>query len=38
MAADTVIVNAEHIIPVGVLAPDNVVTPAPIVDYLVANP
>jgi acetate CoA/acetoacetate CoA-transferase alpha subunit len=38
MAADIVIVNAEHIIPVGVLAPDNVVTPAPVVDYLVANP
>jgi acetate CoA/acetoacetate CoA-transferase alpha subunit len=37
MAADTVIVTAEHIVPVGVIAPDHVVTPAPIVDYLVAN-
>ena len=37
MAADTVIVSADHIIPVGVLAPDHVVTPAPIVDYLVVN-
>jgi acetate CoA/acetoacetate CoA-transferase alpha subunit len=36
-AADTVIVTAEHIVPVGVIAPDHVVTPAPIVDYLVAN-
>jgi acetate CoA/acetoacetate CoA-transferase alpha subunit len=37
VAADTVIVTAEHIVPVGVIAPDHVVTPAPIVDYLVAN-
>ena len=37
MAADTVIVTADHIVPVGVIAPDHVVTPAPIVDYLVAN-
>jgi acetate CoA/acetoacetate CoA-transferase alpha subunit len=37
MAADTVIVTAEHIVPVGVVAPDHVVTPAPLVDYLVAN-
>jgi len=37
MAADTVIVSADHIVPVGVLAPDHVVTPAPIVDYLVVN-
>src|SRR5262249_1345986 len=35
MAADTVIVTAEHIVPVGVIAPDHVVTPAPVVDYLV---
>jgi acetate CoA/acetoacetate CoA-transferase alpha subunit len=38
MAAATVIASAEHIVPVGVIAPDHVVTPAPIVDYLVANP
>jgi acetate CoA/acetoacetate CoA-transferase alpha subunit len=37
MAADTVIVTAEHIVPVGVIAPDHVVTPAPVVDYVVAN-
>ena len=37
MAADTVIVTAEHIVPIGVITPDHVVTPAPIVDYLVAN-
>jgi len=37
MAANTVMVTAEHIVPVGVIAPDHVVTPAPLVDYLVAN-
>jgi acetate CoA/acetoacetate CoA-transferase alpha subunit len=37
MAADTVIVTAEHIVPVGVIAPDHVVTPGPLVDYLVTN-
>ena len=37
MAADTVIVTAEHIVPIGVIAPDHVVTPAPVVDYLVVN-
>jgi len=37
MAADTVIVTAEHIVPDGVIAPDHVMTPAPLVDYLVAN-
>jgi len=37
MAADTVIVAAEHIVPVGVIAPDHVVTPGPVVDYLVTN-
>jgi len=36
-AADTTIVTAEHIVPVGVISPDHVVTPAPLVDYLVAN-
>jgi acetate CoA/acetoacetate CoA-transferase alpha subunit len=38
MAADTVIATAEHIVPVGVIAPDHVVTPAPLIDYLVVNP
>ena len=37
MAADTVIVDAEHIVPVGVIAPDHVVTPAPVVDYVIAQ-
>jgi len=37
MAADTVIVSADNIVPVGVISPDHVVTPAPVVDYLVAN-
>src|SRR5215470_9261472 len=37
MAADTVIACADHIIPVGVMSPDHVMTPAPVVDYLVAN-
>jgi acetate CoA/acetoacetate CoA-transferase alpha subunit len=37
MAADTVLVTAENIVPVGVIAPDHVVTPGPLVDYLIAN-
>lgn len=37
MAADTVIATADNIVPVGLIAPDHVVTPAAIVDYLVAN-
>ena len=37
MAGATVIVVAENIVPVGVIAPDHVITPAPLVDYLVAN-
>ena len=37
MAADTVIVSADNIVPVGVISPDHVVTPAPVVDYLIAN-
>ena len=37
MAADTTIVTADHIVPVGVIAPDHVMTPAPLVDYLVEN-
>lgn len=36
MAADTVIVTADHVVPVGVIAPDHVATPAPVVDYIVA--
>jgi acetate CoA/acetoacetate CoA-transferase alpha subunit len=37
MAADMVIVTADHIVPIGVIAPDHVVTPAPVVDYLIMN-
>ena len=37
MAADTVIVEADNIVPVGVIAPDHVVTPAPVVDYIVSH-
>ena len=37
MAAETVIVTAENIVPVGLIAPDHVVTPAPLVDYLVTQ-
>jgi acetate CoA/acetoacetate CoA-transferase alpha subunit len=36
-AADTVVVQTEHIVPVGVIAPDHVVTPAPLVDYVIAK-
>jgi len=36
LAAGTVIVEAEHIVPVGVIQPDHVHTPGPLVDYLVA--
>jgi len=37
MAATTVIVSANHVVPVGVIAPDHVGTPAAIVDYVVIN-
>ena len=37
MAADTVIVEADNIVPVGLIAPDHVVTPAPLVDYVIAQ-
>jgi acetate CoA/acetoacetate CoA-transferase alpha subunit len=37
MAAATVIVDAEHVVPVGMIPPDQVMTPAPIVDVLVAR-
>ena len=36
MAADVVIADAENVVPVGVIGPDQVVTPANLVDYLVA--
>ena len=37
MAADTTIVCADHIVPVGLISPDHVITPAPLVDYLIMN-
>jgi len=37
MAADTVIVSADNIVPLGVIPPDHVMTPAPVVDYVLAN-
>ncbi|MGZ5200854.1 MAG: CoA transferase subunit A [Ramlibacter sp.] len=37
MAASTVIVDAAHIVPVGMISPDHVVTPAVLVDYLIAH-
>ena len=37
MAGATVIASADHIVPVGVIAPDHVVTPGPVVDYLIGN-
>jgi acetate CoA/acetoacetate CoA-transferase alpha subunit len=38
MAGATVIASADNVVPVGVISPDHVVTPAPVVDYLIANP
>jgi acetate CoA/acetoacetate CoA-transferase alpha subunit len=37
MAAETAIACADNIVPVGVISPDHVVTPAPVIDYLIAN-
>jgi acetate CoA/acetoacetate CoA-transferase alpha subunit len=37
MAADTTVATAENIVPVGVIAPDHVMTPGAVVDYLVEN-
>jgi acetate CoA/acetoacetate CoA-transferase alpha subunit len=36
-ATDTVIVEAENIVPTGVIAPDHVMTPAPLVDFIVTD-
>lgn len=36
-AADVVIVEAENIVPTGVIAPDHVMTPAPLVDFVAAH-
>ena len=37
MAADEVLADAEHVVPVGMIPPDHVMTPAPLVDYVVAR-
>jgi acetate CoA/acetoacetate CoA-transferase alpha subunit len=37
MAGGTVIVDALHVVPTGVIPPDEVITPAPLVDYLVMH-
>jgi acetate CoA/acetoacetate CoA-transferase alpha subunit len=37
MAGGTVIADADNVVPIGVISPDHIVTPAPLVDYLVAN-
>ena len=37
MAADTVFVAVDNVVPVGLISPDHVVTPAPLVDYLIAQ-
>jgi len=37
MAADTVIAVTDNIVPIGVIPPDAVITPAPLVDYLITN-
>jgi acetate CoA/acetoacetate CoA-transferase alpha subunit len=37
MAGATLLASADHIVPTGVIAPDHVVTPAPLVDYLIGN-
>jgi len=37
MAAESTVATADHIVPVGLIAPDHVLTPAALVDYLVAN-
>lgn len=36
-AAATVIVTAEHIVPTGVIAPDHIITPGPLVDYVIVE-
>ena len=37
MAADLVIAESQEVVPVGVIAPDDVMTPAVLVDRLVAK-
>jgi acetate CoA/acetoacetate CoA-transferase alpha subunit len=37
MASGTVIACADNVVPIGVISPDHVATPAPLVDYLIVN-
>jgi len=37
MAAATVIVDAVHIVPIGMIPPDHVITPSVLVDYVIAH-
>jgi acetate CoA/acetoacetate CoA-transferase alpha subunit len=37
MAATTVIADVAHVVPVGMIPPDHVVTPSPLVDFVVAH-
>ena len=37
MAGGTVVAEVEHVVPVGMISPDHVVTPAVLVDYLVGR-
>jgi acetate CoA/acetoacetate CoA-transferase alpha subunit len=37
MAATIVIVEADHVVPVGVIPPDHVITPAALVDYVISH-
>ncbi len=37
MAASTVIVDAAHIVPIGMIPPDHVITPSVLVDYVIAH-
>lgn len=37
MAGKTTIVSVEHVVPIGLIAPDHVMTPAPLVDFVVMN-
>lgn len=37
MAGKITIVSVEHVVPIGLISPDHVMTPAPLVDFLVMN-
>lgn len=37
MAAETVIVDAAHIVPVGMISPDHAITPGVLVDFVIAH-